>query len=106
MMKEDPFISAPKISAEIARIGIKACPSSIRSECIKAGYNGRIARKKPFIIKVNLKKRLKFENDHKNKDLDFGRRYFSQMRANSIYLGPTSGAWCDGRKTRSWNPRN
>jgi hypothetical protein len=29
MIKEDPFISTPKISAEMARRGIKACPSTI-----------------------------------------------------------------------------
>ena len=71
MIKEDPFISASKISAEMARRDIKACPSTIRS-----GYNCRIARKKPFISKVNLKKLLKFAKDHKIKDLDFGDNSF------------------------------
>ena len=65
MIKEDLFISTPKISAEIAQRGIKACPSTIQSEYIKARYKGRVARKKSFISKVNLKKRLKFANDHK-----------------------------------------
>jgi len=44
-------------------------PDSERSECINSGYNGRVARKKPFISKVNLKKRLKFTNDHKKQGL-------------------------------------
>ena len=76
MIKEDPFINVHKISAEMAWRGIKACPSTIWNECIKVRYNGRVARKKPFTSRVNLKKWLKFANDHKNKDLDFWRCHF------------------------------
>ncbi|GFT66269.1 transposable element Tc1 transposase [Trichonephila clavipes] len=33
----------------------------------KAGYHGRVARKKPHILAVNKQKRLDFANEHVNK---------------------------------------
>ena len=37
----------------------------------KAGYNARTARKKPFVNKINRKKRIDFANEYKNKTNEF-----------------------------------
>lgn len=38
---------------------------------LKAGYRGCVARKKPFIYKVNRERRLAFAKKHLNKPQEF-----------------------------------
>ena len=90
----------------MARRGIKACPSTIRSECIKAGYNGRVARKKPFISKVNLKKRLIFENDHKNKGLDVWRQVIFSDESKFNIFGSDGRHMVWRKKNTDLEPKN
>ncbi|GFX14327.1 transposable element Tc1 transposase [Trichonephila clavipes] len=59
-VKIDPKISAPKIAASTSNTFAEAVRKVLR----KAGYNGRVARKKPFIGKRNRVKRLKFAKEH------------------------------------------
>ncbi|GFR04097.1 HTH_Tnp_Tc3_2 domain-containing protein [Trichonephila clavata] len=64
-VKIDPKISAPKIAASTSNtLGRSVSAETIRRVLIKAGYNGRVARKKPLIGKRNRVKRLKFAKEH------------------------------------------
>ncbi|GFT60526.1 transposable element Tc1 transposase [Trichonephila clavipes] len=64
-VKIDPKISAPKIEASTSNtLGRSVFAEAVRSVLRKADYNGRVARKKPFIGKRNRVKRLKFAKEH------------------------------------------
>ena len=71
-VKANPFLSAPKL-ATIAEneLGKKSSVQTIRNVLIKAGLNGRKARKKPLISKRNQTIRLNFANEHLSKDFSF-----------------------------------
>ncbi|GFX46834.1 transposable element Tc1 transposase [Trichonephila clavipes] len=61
----DPKISAPKIAASTSNtLGRSVSAETVRRVLRKAGYNGRVARKKPLIGKRNRVKRLKFTKEH------------------------------------------
>ncbi|GFT24390.1 transposable element Tc1 transposase [Trichonephila clavipes] len=64
-VKIDPKISAPKIAASTSNtLGRSVSAETVRRVLRKAGYNGRVARKKPLIGKRNRVKRLKFVKEH------------------------------------------
>ncbi|GFW68815.1 transposable element Tc1 transposase [Trichonephila clavipes] len=64
-VKIDPKISAPKIAASTSNtLGRSVSAETVRRVLKKAGYNGRVARKKPLIGKRNRIKRLKFAKEH------------------------------------------
>ncbi|GFW25778.1 transposable element Tc1 transposase [Trichonephila clavipes] len=64
-VKIDLKISAPKIAASTSNtLGRSVSAETVRRVLRKAGYNGRVARKKPFIGKRNRVKRLKFAKEH------------------------------------------
>ncbi|GFU98003.1 transposable element Tc1 transposase [Trichonephila clavipes] len=64
-VKIDPKISAPKIAASTSNtLGRSVSAETVRRVLRKAGYNGRVARKKPLIDKRNRVKRLKFAKEH------------------------------------------
>ncbi|GFT57113.1 transposable element Tc1 transposase [Trichonephila clavipes] len=64
-VKIDPKISAPKIAASTSNaLGRSVSAETVRRVLRKAGYNGRLARKKPLIGKRNRVKRLKFAKEH------------------------------------------
>lgn len=68
-VKNNPKLSAPKLATEVLNeCGKKVCPETIRRVIRRSGYNGRIARKKPYISEVNRKKRLQFAKEHVDKD--------------------------------------
>lgn len=72
MVKADPKLSAPKIAADInANHGISVNPQTIRNLLHTKGYNGRTARKKPYISKANVVKRLNYANMYATKPDDF-----------------------------------
>ncbi|GFT37335.1 transposable element Tc1 transposase [Trichonephila clavipes] len=71
-VKIDPKISAPKIAASTSNtLGRSVSAETVRRVLRKAGYNGRLARKKPLIGKRNRVKRLKFAKEHILKPLQF-----------------------------------
>ncbi|GFX16213.1 hypothetical protein TNCV_4704671, partial [Trichonephila clavipes] len=56
---------APKSAASTSNtLGRSVSAETIRRVLRKAGYNGRVARKKPLISKRNRVKRLKFAKEH------------------------------------------
>lgn len=60
-VQRNPFLSAPKLAAQIVQESGKTLhPSTVRKIINKNGLHGRIPRKKPYISKVNRKKRLAF----------------------------------------------
>lgn len=68
-IKANPRLSAPKIVEEVRIECKKQISASTIRRTIKAyGYNGRVARKKPFINMRNRKIRVNFAKEHKNKD--------------------------------------
>ncbi|GFV63976.1 transposable element Tc1 transposase [Trichonephila clavipes] len=60
--KIDPKISAPKIAASTSNtLGRSVSAETVRRVLRKAGYNGRVARKKPLIAKRKVLKDIKID---------------------------------------------
>lgn len=71
-IKCNPKRSVPKLTAEVSNIiDQKVSVESVRRVLRKEGYNGRIARKKPFVSKVNRMKRLEFAKKYINESVEF-----------------------------------
>lgn len=71
-IKENPFLSRLKL-AQIAEkyLGKRASLSTIRNVLRKENFKGRRCRRKPFINKVNKKKRLEFAKLHWKHEFSF-----------------------------------
>ncbi|GFS92904.1 transposable element Tc1 transposase [Trichonephila clavipes] len=114
-VKIDPKISAPKISASTSNtLGRSVSAETVR-KVLKAGYNGRVARKKPLIGKRNRVKRLKFAKEHILKPQQFwnevifsdeckfnifgsdGRRMVWR-KPNTSYSPKTHNSYCEARR--------
>lgn len=68
-VKVNPTISAPKIASEVLEESRKkVSPETVRRTLRQAGYNGRVARKKPFINEMNRKKRIGFAQEYSSKE--------------------------------------
>ncbi|GFY07486.1 transposable element Tcb2 transposase [Trichonephila clavipes] len=78
---------------------------TIRIVLRNAGYNGRVARKKPLIGKRNRVKRLKFAKEHILKLNSFGMKSFSAMRVSSTSSAVTVVVWC-GKPNTSHHPKH
>lgn len=60
-IKRNPRLSAPKLATEVKATWNKSVSAeTIRRSLRKYGYNGRTARRKPFISKQKKKKRYQF----------------------------------------------
>jgi len=71
-IKKDPKTSAPVLAARLReRFKIDVSSQTIRRTLKENGYNGRVARKKPYISKTNRVKRLEFAKNHRFKDESF-----------------------------------
>lgn len=71
-IRENPRLSAPKLSAAFEQhSGKKVCAETIRRVLRRAGYNGRVARKKPLLTEKNRKARLAFAEKYVTKDPEF-----------------------------------
>lgn len=72
-MKQNLHISAPKLAIEVEKyIGKKVNPETIRIVLGKPGLNGRVARRKPFVSKINRTKRVDFaKKKYGDKDFSF-----------------------------------
>ena len=65
-------MSAHKVAADLqALYGIVINPETIRRVIRSAGYHGRVARKKFFVIEKNRKFRLAFAKSNINKNSDY-----------------------------------
>lgn len=92
-VKKDPFISCPKLTSRLKETAGKDCSSRTIQRCLRScNFASRIARKKPYINKINRQKRLDFANTHIHKDFDFWKNViFTDESKFSIF------GW-DGRK--------
>lgn len=71
---QNPRQSVPELTVEVAtRIQKPLSTETVRRVLRSNGLNGRVARKKPFISKVNQKKRLEFAKEYVNKPEEFWR---------------------------------
>lgn len=69
-IKINPRLSAPKIVTEVStEFGKTISESTVRRIIKREGYNGRVARKKPFMNLTNRKRRLNFAKEHITKDV-------------------------------------
>lgn len=71
-IKQNPKLSAPKLCSEIVQgTGKTANPQMVRHILQRAGFNGRLARKKLFVCERNRRKRLQFAKEFICKDTDW-----------------------------------
>lgn len=71
-IRKNSKISAPKLAEEVREEFSKNVnPQTIRNCLHRAGYKGRVARRKPLISETNRKKRLEFAREHVNKSNEF-----------------------------------
>lgn len=71
-IKVNPKVSAPKLTEDVEReMGKKCSVETVRRVLREHNFNGRVARKKPFISQKNLKSRLKFAKEHVNRQPSF-----------------------------------
>lgn len=87
MVKKEPKTSSSKICEEIKESsGTKVHPRTVRRVLKNEGYNARVCRKKPFISKVNQKKRLDFAKEFLNHPQSFWNNVlFSDERKFCVY---------------------
>lgn len=72
LVKKNPKISAPALKTEINQhLGKDVSAQTIRRAIHENGYNGRVARKKPFVSDVNRKKRLNFAKEYIGMDKSY-----------------------------------
>lgn len=71
-VKKNPCLSAVKIAETLSiNNNETVSASSVRRALYSGGLHGRVPRKKPFISKVNKKRRLDFANNHKKQDTSY-----------------------------------
>lgn len=80
-------------------LGKEVHPETIRVILRKAKFHGRVARRKPFINKINKRKRREFAEEHVNKDLEWWNRVIFSDESKFNVFGP------DGR-TLVWRQAN
>lgn len=74
-------------------IGKRVHPETVRRVLHRANFHSRIARRKPHISAVNIKKRIAFAKDHILKDEDWWKRViFAHESKYNLYVS-------DGRST-------
>lgn len=72
IIQKDPGKSINNLTAEVSTmIGKPLSKETVRRTLRMSGFNGRIARRKPFISEVNRKKRLEFARTYINHPPEF-----------------------------------
>ncbi|CAK9821629.1 Transposable element Tcb1 transposase [Anthophora retusa] len=73
-VKEDPKISAPKINTLLRNFSDKTVSNeTVRRVLRENSYNGRVARKKPYVNAINRRKRLEFAKKYISESTEFWR---------------------------------
>ena len=73
-IKQDPKYPIKTLTAEMSNIiEKKVSTETVRRVLRNENFNGRIARKKPYISKINRLKRLAFAKEYATKDISFWR---------------------------------
>ncbi|XP_053946636.1 uncharacterized protein LOC128855611 [Anastrepha ludens] len=71
-VKRDPKITSSQVAAEVkAEIGKYVHFKTVQRVLHEAGYNSRVARRKPLTSAINQKKRLEYAKEFENKPSDF-----------------------------------
>lgn len=71
-VSNNPKLSAPQLATALKDDFSKVVNAQTVRNCLhRAGYNGRIARRKPFISEQNRKKRLDFAKEYVTKPVEF-----------------------------------
>lgn len=70
-VKKNFFVSTKQLKSDL---NLPIQETQIRARIKEAGFAGRISRKRPFISKINAKKRLAFAKQFKNKSPDFWKK--------------------------------
>ncbi|CAK9803685.1 Transposable element Tc1 transposase [Anthophora quadrimaculata] len=100
-IKIDPQTNIRNLTSEVSsRIKTKISVETIRRTLRKEGYNGRIARKKPYISEANRKKRLEFAKAFVNYDESFWENVIFSDETKINLFGR------DGRKQIVWRKVN
>lgn len=100
-IKIDPQTNIRNLTSEVSsRIKSKISVETIRRTLRKEGYNGRIARKKPYISQTNRKKRLEFAKTFINCDESFWENIIFSDETKINLFGR------DGRKQIVWRKAN
>ena len=84
-IKRNPVLSASKLTVELKeRLNINMCAETMRRVSRKHNLHGRVAGRKPYINQRNQKMRLKFAEEHVNKDLGFQSKtiFFDKSKFN------------------------
>lgn len=72
LVKSNPRLTASQISKDIeVKYQKKVHPDTVRKILKRIGFHGRVARKKPFISRVNRLKRMAFAKEYVNKPPEF-----------------------------------
>lgn len=75
ILKKDRFSGAPAIAKQVENeLGIVISPQTIRNRFKKAGFNGRMARKKPFLTKKHMAIRLAFAKKYVSMPLAYWKK--------------------------------
>lgn len=92
IIKKNPKTSSSAIAGQLKENFDKDVTSrTVQNAVHEAGYNSRVPRKKPFISKVNQRKRIDFANEYLNKNMNFWKKViFSDESKFNIFH-------CDGR---------
>ncbi|KAF2881773.1 hypothetical protein ILUMI_24415 [Ignelater luminosus] len=89
-IKANPKLSAPKLAAKVQYELAKSCNAETVRRVLRAhNFNGRVARKKPFLNKRHQQSRLAFAKEHVCKKSDFWN--FSPTRKLSEFHHGVSG---------------
>lgn len=71
-VRRNPRLSVPKLTSDVnATLTQPVSTETIRRTLRRAGYHGRVARKKPWITEVNRRKRLDFAKRYVNCSEEF-----------------------------------
>lgn len=104
--KKDPFMSSRDIANEInVQFGLNLSDRLIRRRLNDAKLFGRSSRKKPFLSKKNIAKRLVFARTHKNKDLSFWKKILWSDETKVNRMGPDGRVFVHRPKNQALNPR-
>ena len=106
-IKVNPKLSAPKLVVDVHQELGKSCSAeTIRRVLREHDFNGRVARKKPFISKKNQICRLKFAQEHVCKTHDFWNTVIFSDESKFNIFGSDGMSYVWRKKNRELNKEN
>ena len=64
-VKKDRFLSATSVAAQSPKLaGVNVSRMTVARRLQEIGLNARVARKKPFLKPIHIRRRLQFARDH------------------------------------------